>query len=198
MSSISSVSGSDPGLFQFYNSVSTGASTPAAATPTVAPADPTSATSATTPAADPQATQAAAGQHHHGHGGLFKKIESAVTDALQAAKSDPSADPNKVVEDAIAKVFKDNGVTPPAGTNSAAGVKPDSDGDGDASGQSNTVSSARQAFQQTLQGFGVNASQFHSDFLAAIKDAQSGQSDTSDSSSLFGGFPPGSLVDTTA
>jgi hypothetical protein len=195
MSSISSVSGSDPGLFQFYNSVSTGASTSAAATPTVAPADPTSATSATTPAADPQATQAAAPQHHHGHGGMFKKIESAVTDALQAAKSDPSADPNKVVEDAIAKVFKDNGATPPAGTDTSAGVKPDSDGDQNASSQTDSVSSARQAFQQTLQGFGVNASQFHSDFLAAIKDAQSGESDPS---SVFSSFPPGSTLDTTA
>jgi len=195
MSSISSVSGSDPGLFQFYNSVSTGASAPAAATPTVAPADPTSASSASTPAVDPQAAQAAAGQHHHGHGGLFKKIESAVTDALQAAKSDPSADPNKVVEDAIAKVFKDSGLKPPAGTDTSAGVKPDSDSDRDSSGQSNSVSSARQAFQQTLQGFGVNASQFHSDFLAAIKDAQNGESDPS---SLFSGFPSGSTLDTTA
>lgn len=194
MSSISSIGGGDLGLSQFYQQISGATASPAAA----APAAVDSAT-VTDPAADTTQAAQASGHHHHGHGGgLFKKIESAVTTALQSAQSDPSADPNKVVEDAIAKVFKDNGVTPPNGTDASAGVKPndpDGDGDQDASGQGGGVSSAKSAFAQTLQGFGIDPAQFHSDFLAAVKDAQNGSSDPS---SLFQDFPVGSTVDTTA
>jgi hypothetical protein len=149
----------------------------------------------------PQHYRKRSGGHHHGHGGLFKKIESAVTTALDAAKSDPSADPNKVVQDAIAKVFQDNGGAPPAdagGANGGPQSTSDADGDQHAARQGNgAVDSARQAFTQTLQSFGVDPNQFHTDFLAAIQQVQSGG--TSDSSSdLFKTFPPGSSVDTTA
>lgn len=191
--SITSITGSDQALAQFYQQISGSNSSSTVAAPAAA----ASSATVTDPSTGAQPAQAA-GQHHHGHGGFFKKIESAVTTALQAAKSDPSADPNKVVQDAIAKVFKDNGQTPPAGTDASAGVKPESDSDADASAtQPNAdISSARQAFAATLKGFGIDANQFHQDFLAAVQGVQSGGS--SDTSTLFQDFPPGSSVDTTA
>ncbi|MDB5323724.1 MAG: hypothetical protein JWN40_5355 [Phycisphaerales bacterium] len=199
MSSIS-INGSNPGLAQFFQKLSSSAAAPTVAAP-VAPiaapsTAPTDAVSSDTSAAR------ATGGHHHGHGGLFKKVESAVTTALDAAKSDPNADPNKVVQDAIAKVFKDSGVSPPAGAGGAnargnGAGKADADGDQDGSANpAGDVSAAHQAFTQTLQAFGVSASQFHADFLAAVQGAQGGgQADTS---SLFKDFPPGSTLDTTA
>jgi hypothetical protein len=198
MSSISSI-GSDQGLAQFFQKLSSSTASPSVSAP-AAPAVAASAAVSDTTAGDGTAARGTSG-HHHGHGGLFKKVEAAVTTALEAAKSDPNADPNKVVEDAIAKVFKDSGVTPPSGADASAGAKsatdPDGDGDQDPAGKTDSdVASARQAFTQTLQGFGVSASQFHADFLAAIKDAQGGASDAGDS--LFKTFPPGSNVDTTA
>lgn len=203
MSSIS-INGSDSTLAQFFQKLSSSSTTatttttaPAAAAPSVAPtnADSTTNDSSSTPTRG-------AGGHHHGHGGLFKKVQDAVSSALDAAKSDPNADPNKVVEDAIAKVFKDNGGVPDGGAPGAGsqGAKgPDGDGDhdgGQTAGGGGEASAARQAFSQTLSAFGISASQFHSDFLAAVQDAQSGGSP--DSSSLFKDFPPGSNIDTTA
>jgi len=199
MSSVS-INGSDSSLAQFFQKLSSSSSTSATsatapAAPTVAPANADSTTN------DSSAPARGAGGHHHGHGGLFKKVEAAVSSALDAAKSDPNADPNKVVEDAIAKVFKDNGgaggAVPAGGTQGANG--PDGDGDhdgGQAAGGTGDASAARQAFSQTLSAFGISASQFHSDFLAAVQDAQGGGSP--DSSSLFKDFPPGSNIDTTA
>ena len=129
---------------------------------------------------------------------LFSKIDSAVTSALQSAQSNGSSDPNKVVQDAIAKVFKDNNITPP--TPSANGrvsaSDPDGDGDSHVAGHFGTNdNSAQQSFLQTLQSFGVNAQQFRNDFLTAVKDAQAGQASPS---TAFKSFPPGSVVDTTA
>jgi hypothetical protein len=198
MSSIS-INGGDQGLAQFFQKLSSSTASPNVAA-TVAPTAAASVAVSDTTTSDDKGVQGAGG-HHHGHGGLFKKVEAAVTTALEAAKSDPNADPNKVVEDAIAKVFKDSGVTPPTGADASAGVKsatdPDGDGNQDPAGKADSeVSAARQAFTQTLQAFGVSASQFHTDFLAAIKDAQGGASDAGDS--LFKTFPPGSSVDTTA
>jgi len=201
VSAISSVS-NDSGLFQFFHQVAGNGA--AQSTASAAPAQGTTATDASDTTGAGQGAQAAGGHHHHhggGHGGLFKKVESAVTDALQAAKSDPSADPNKVVQDAIAKVFKDNGVTPGAGGAPGQGVGksgvPDGDGGGDAgSAAASGAASAREAFAQTLKSFGVSEDQFHSDFLAAVKDAQSGGG--ADSADVFKSFPPGSSVDTTA
>jgi len=130
--------------------------------------------------------------HHHGHGGMFKKLQAAVASALQAAQSDTSADPNKVIQDAIEKFFKDNNITPPT----PGAARPD---DGDRTrptGQAATTDDpTRQAFMQMLQTYGVDAQQFRKDFLAAIQDAQQGQVD---SSTAFKSFPPGSSVDTTS
>jgi len=209
MSSIS-INGSDSSLAQFFQKLSLSSTTSAttAAAPT-APATPTvAATNADSTTNDSTAPARGVGGHHHGHGGLFKKVQAAVSSALEAAKSDPNADPNKVVEDAIAKVFKDEGGAPGV-ADAAGGVKgandTDGDGDGDGDGVAHAgggggaggdVSAARQAFTQTLSAFGISASQFHSDFLAAVQDAQGGGS--ADSSSLFKNFPPGSNIDTTA
>jgi hypothetical protein len=197
MSSLS-ITGNDQGLVQYYRQLAGNAGAPSVAAPAAAASAAVSSTSA--PAGDE--VQKGSGGHHHGHGGLFKKIESAVTSALEAAKSDPSADPNKVVEDAIAKVFKDNGGAPAGGAEGGKGgpqsAGADADGDHDGGGQGDGgVNSARQAFTQTLQSFGVDPSKFHSDFLAAVQDAQGGGSSDS-SGDLFKSFPPGSNVDTTA
>ena len=79
-------------------------------TPDAATTSPDGAAAA--PEAVPSDAQPApVGRHHsHGHGHayglMFKKIEAAVTSALQAAQSDAAADPNKVIEDAIAQVLK--------------------------------------------------------------------------------------------
>jgi hypothetical protein len=204
MSSIS-ISGSDSSLAQFFQKLSSSSATSAttAAAPTASATPTVAATNADQTTNDSSAPARGAGAHHHGHGGLFKKVQAAVSSALEAAKSDPNADPNKVVEDAIAKVFKDNGGAPGAaapGADASAGVN-GSNGDGDhvgADGPSGDgdIAAARQAFTQTLSAFGISASQFHSDFLAAVQDAQGGG--TPDSSGLFKNFPPGSNIDTTA
>ena len=137
-------------------------------------------------------------RHHRGNSALFSKIDAAVTSALQAAQSNGSADPNKVIQDAIAKVFRDNNITPPTpnARSKASPSDPDGDSDTHAAGQFGASgSSAQQSFLQTLQAFGVNAQQFQNDFLTAVKNAQAGQSNPS---TALKSFPPGSAVDTTA
>lgn len=200
MSSISSA-GAGAGLFQYFKSIgaagSSDASTNAAAT------DSTAATgSPFTVTSDAQTSgQHVQGHHRHGKGGgqFFKKLQDAVSSALQQAKSSgDSADPNQVVQDAIAKVLKEQGGPAAPGQSPAAGAPVDSDGDHDGSTHavgSSQSASAQSAFAQTLQSFGIDASQFHSDFLAAIKDAKGGNVDPS---TAFQSFPPGAQVDTTA
>jgi len=198
MSSLS-ISGVGQSLFQYLQGLS-GQAQPPATDPTVSTAG---AVSGADPTASPDAVGAGQAQgthhHHHGHGGGFAKIQDAVTNALQQAKSDPSADPNKVIEQAIAKAFQQNGGGAADGTNGisqpAGAVDPD--GDGDTHGASQVGQggdSVNQQFFQTLQALGVTPQQFHQDFLAAIKDTQSGQPDPS---SAFANFPPGTNVDTT-
>ncbi len=132
---------------------------------------------------------------------MFQQIEQAVTTALQSAQSGgSSSDPNKVVEDAIAKVLQQNGASGgtqgTVGQPPAAGADPDGDGDTDAAGQvDGNDGSARQAFFQLLQSAGISPSQFRADLLAAIKDAQNGQSDPS---TAYQNLPPGLNVNTTA
>ncbi len=190
---MSAINGSGNGLFQFLQQLS--GNTSASSTPTVA-----SAAGVTTPTSG-QAVSGASHHHKHGGGG-FKKIEDAVTSALQSAQSNSSSDPNQIIEDALAKVLSaDPTASNPATSANANGVTPaaDSDGDTNSSGTSNaasatstTPSSAKQSFFQTLQSFGVSPQQFHSDFLAAIKDAQGGQVDPG---TAFQSFPPGVNLD---
>ena len=192
---MSSISISGTSLFQYLQSVSAAGSS-----------QPTVATTSTDTTQDPSQSVQGAGQHHHHHGGggMFKKVEDAVTSALQSAQADPSADPNKVIEDAIAKVLKGGATdSTSSATSTTSAVQPtasDPDGDGDtgasgANGVSSSVGSGRQAFLQMLQSMGVDPQQFHKDFLAAIQDAQGG---TVNTGTAFQSFPPGSTVDTTA
>jgi len=189
MSSVTSV-GVGQGLYQFFQGISS-----------TAEAQSTGQTAATTPTTSPTAgatVQTVNGHHHHhGQGGSFKQIEDAVTSALQSAQSGgSSSEPNKVIEDAIAKVFSQNGSALSTQPTNGQATASDSDGDHDASGKAdNAANSATQTFLQTLQKFGVDPQQFHQDLLAAIKDAQNGQANPS---SVFQNFPPGSTVDTLA
>src|SRR6266404_661238 len=45
--------------------------------------------------------------HGHGQGLSFKKIEDAVTTALQSVQPGDTSDPNKVIEDTIAQFFSE-------------------------------------------------------------------------------------------
>jgi hypothetical protein len=128
-------------------------------------------------------TPKAAGHHHHHRGNDFQKIQDAVTTALQSAQSSGnSTDPNKVIESAIAQVL--------GGPNAAANAA-------NATGATST----QPTFAQTLQSFGVNPQQFHNDFLAAVQDAQGGQTSQTSQSNLLSNvlqnFGLGSVLDTT-
>jgi hypothetical protein len=127
--------------------------------------------------ASPSTIAGALGQakgKHHKHGKLFKQIEQSVTSALQSAG--PTADPNKVVQDAITKVL--NGSSTPKAT---AGADPDDDNDG-----------TQQTFVQTLQAFGITPDQFRTDLAAALQNAKGASAGGATVSS----FPPGLFVDT--
>jgi hypothetical protein len=187
----SAVSGVGQGLYQFFQSVSNSASTPAA-----------SAAGANSTASTGQ--QVSGHHHHHHHGGgdggaMFQQLQSAVSGALQSAQGNSSADPNQIIQDAIEKVMKNAGA---GGANAASGAlaqasgsDPDGNGDSDAPGKANNDGGAKnQAFVQMLQSYGVSPQQFHQDFLAAIKDAQ--QNSNTDPRTALQSFPPGSAVDT--
>ena len=187
MSSISGTSGTQ-GIFQYLQSLSGSQATSQAAATT---------------------TQAISGGHHRPGGGkggdssgFFSQIQSAVTAALQSAQSSGSTtNPNTVIQDAIASIFKNQQNVTGSSANStgttATATDPDGDGDTDAPGVTDSDSStAKSAFAQLLQANGVNPEQFHQDFLSAIQSAQSGGS--ASASSVFSGFPAGSVIDTLA
>ncbi|HEY7088767.1 MAG TPA: hypothetical protein VH518_11800 [Tepidisphaeraceae bacterium] len=178
MSSIDAIGG---GLSQFLQSIS-GSPSPTSSAPVVTP---------NTTDGQQDGTEQAQGAHHHHHrfnSAQFAEIKDAVTSALQAAKDDPSADPNKAVEDAIAKALQ-GGTSDTAPTaNQPADTNP-------AVASSTVPSDAKQAFGQLLQSYGVSAQQFHQDFLAAMKDAQAGNVDPS---TALKSFPPGMSLDETA
>jgi hypothetical protein len=128
--------------------------------------------------ASPSTLAGALGQtqgKHHKHGKLFKQIEQSVTSALQSAS--PTADPNKVVQDAIAKVLSDSSAS------SQATVTSDADADSDGT---------QQTFVQTLQAFGITPDQFKNDLTAAMQSARGGNAGGATVSS----FPPGLFLDT--
>ncbi len=211
MSSIGSISGSAQGLYQFIQRLNGGLGSSATSaaqvngsTAAAGPADPDGDTSSGT-----SATQASGRHHRVHHGGpgkFFKEVSSAVSDALNAAKSSGSTeDPNKIVEDTIANLFKSGklkaptsqpgGAPPSAGASGSRGA----DGDHDGSGSTTTKaggSGAQQAFSKLLQSFGIDGKQFRNDFLAAVKDAQGGG--TSTTGAALKSLPPGSVIDQTA
>jgi hypothetical protein len=165
-------------------------------------------TGATTNGDASSALQGVAGGHHHRGGGskgahaseFFSQIQSAVTSALQSAQSTgSSSDPNEVVQNAIAAVFK-NQQNITGGAASQSGTTGSTSGASNAGGASSSSatgnSTATSAFAQLLQANGVDPEQFHSDFLSAIQSAQSGGS--TDPSSVFANLPTGSVVDTFA
>jgi hypothetical protein len=172
---MSSVSFSTTGLAQFFQSVTQ--QSPSVSDPSVS--------------TDSSSQQVQQSPHHHHKGGAeFKKIQSAVTEALQQAQSDPSADPNQIIESAIQKALE-------------SGSSPSTDADSTAAASTTTAptttdpaaSDDQSSFSQTLQSLGVTPQQFHEDFLNAVKSAQAGNVDPS---AAFQSFPPGSEVDTTA
>ncbi len=188
--SSASISGVGQGLYAFLQSLSN--------KPQSQSANQTDATAAAS--ATGQSVRGAGHHHHGGHGGMFKQIETAVTSAVQSAQSD-GTDPNQAVEQAIAKVFKDNGITPP--TQTAGGTSGDNTTPTAAAGATGTNAPsqstsdsdpARQAFLAALQSVGIDPQQFHQDLLAAIQDAQNGQATSASSKSL----PMGMSLDTTA
>ena len=129
--------------------------------------------------ASTQGVQGAHHHHHHGGGGqggngLFQQIQSAVTSALQSNQpGSSSSDPNQVITQAIAQVLQ-GGTNPTSGTAAAGGTAPAAGAvNGAGSGGNNS-----QAFFQSLQALGVTPEQFRSDFLAALKQVQSGQTNS--------------------
>jgi hypothetical protein len=101
-----------------------------------------------------------AGHHHHG-GGFMRKIQQAVTSALQSSQGSSSTDPNQTIQNAIAQVLN--------GTGSS-----DADGDGDSANPPTSApgSNAPANFLQTLQSYGITPAQFRQDFLAALQNVQ--------------------------
>jgi len=141
----------------------------------------------------PLVTLDGAGQSSSSDGVLFQKLQQAVTTALTSIQSGSTADPNQVVQNAIASVLN------PGGSSSS-----DSDGDNDGSASvtsstsgtsgASSQSSTTQAFLQALSSNGINPQQFQSDFLSAVSQAQQGGQ--IDAGSVFSGFPTGLAVDT--
>ncbi len=171
------------------------------ATATVDPStDPsTSATSSATDSTQPDAQKT----HHHHHGGggggggqFFSKIQSAVTTALQSlqaggAGSDPNQ-ANQAIQNAIESVIKGQNGTSPDGTTSATTDGSSTDPTGSTSSTPVDPQTAKQAFDNTLQSYGVDPQQFHQDLLSAFQNAQNGNADPS---SVFQSFPPGTAID---
>jgi hypothetical protein len=189
MSSVSSVGGSVD-LFSWLQQLNGGgtsaSNTPASAVPS-ASQDGDSAEAA-------GSTQAAGS--HHGHGGhkMMSQLESAITDALNSAKaSGATTDPNTIIQNTIQSML---GISPTSpSTASATGTA----AGGTTSAQSPDASASQQtAFQQLLQSYGVDASQFQKDFQAALQTSSTNSSSEPDFAKMFQSFPPGTVVNTTA
>ena len=122
---------------------------------------------------------------------LFQSIQQSVTSALASVQGDTAADPNQVVQNAIAQAIKQTGTN---STSSTPSSDPDGDGEVTNSTQSTDSSSPTQSFFDTLQSNGINPQQFQNDFLSAVQQAQQGGS--VDPSTVFNGFPTGLSVNT--
>jgi hypothetical protein len=110
-----------------------------------------------------------------GHGAMIAKIESAVTQALQASQSNASADPNQVIQNAITQVLNGTNATPaPAGADD---------------------NSVQATFAETLKQFGVDPQQFRQDLLSALQHVKGSATGTGTTSQFF---PTGSLLNTIA
>lgn len=101
---------------------------------------------------------------------LFSQIQQTVTNALQQAKASGSTkDPNQIVEDSLASLFRNvfSGKSPPA------------------SGQAPPSPASLQAFQSALQSSGISPQEFHSDLQSAIQDAQNSPNNPANASSAL-------------
>lgn len=118
---------------------------------------------------------------------LIAKIEAAVTTALQSSQSNASADPNQVIQNAIAQVLSGN-ASPTQAAASTAQTQ--------AAGQSPTDDDSVQAtFLQTLQQFGIDPEQFRQDLFSALQNFKGGTAGANAASQLF---PSGALLNTAA
>jgi hypothetical protein len=200
MSSVSGIGSSTvQNLYQFIQGLSGGAA--ASSTGASSPSSSSTASSNDPLQALGQALKGAGGhRHRHGGGGggsAMKQIQDAVSTALQSAQStNTSGDPNKIVEDAIAKVLQNDPSSPTAAQQGAT-TAADADGDRDGSTtSSSTPATTGQTFNQLLQSFGISPDQFRQDFLSAVKDAQNGAANPA--ATAFQSVPLGSTLDTLA
>jgi hypothetical protein len=153
----------------------------------------TSSATATATGSDPTSQLlAATGKHRHHHGGGKKSGGgSSVSDVLDAVttalnSSDPSADPDQVIQDTITKLLSADGSggdttgsTATTMTTTGAGAAP----------------TTAQSFAATLKAHGVDLSQFRNDLAAAVKNAQNGQINPA---AALKSIAPGSALNLTA
>lgn len=130
------------------------------------------------------------GHHRHQHGGIgggnaIAELLNSIATALNSA--DPSADPNQIIQDTIAKLLAGDGT----GNTSSA----DSDGDNDGTATASTNAAKGQSFLDALQAHGVSLQQFETDLLTAVKNAQNGKVNAG---TALKSFAPGSVLNATA
>lgn len=187
MSAISSAASGVQGLYQFLQNLQTqnAQSSSTVNTSSTSSSSNSSTTGSLTASLDSLngSTQQTQGGHHHHGGGMFKKIEDAVTSALQSAGS--SSDPNKVVQDAIAKVLNGQNSSTSSTSNGSTAANAST-----SSSQETETPQTTQQFLSTLQAYGITPEEFGSDLMTAMQNAQGGANLSS--------FPPGLFVDTTA
>jgi murein L,D-transpeptidase YcbB/YkuD len=133
---------------------------------------------ATNGAAAPTKASAKSAGQSSAQTALFQKIQQSVLSALQSADSSNSnADPNQIIQQAIAGVFQQsnsNGISSPQSSSNNA--------------------ESPQTFFETLQQYGISPQDFRNDYASALKSSQNG---LSPANSLFGGSATGSLIDVT-
>jgi hypothetical protein len=131
-----------------------------------------------------------------GNGSFIGQIQAAVSSALQSAQSGGSAaNPNQLIQNAIAQIFKNQQNIVGGTTSQNSGS--DGDSDTDTPGVADQDGSSFQSvFANLLQSNGINSQQFQQSFLTAINSAQNGGS--TNVGSVLSSLPPGSLIDTLA
>ncbi len=138
-----------------------------------------------TAAAAPAPPQGHHRHHHGGNGGgnAIADLLNSITTALNSA--DPSADPNQIIQDTIAKLLAGDG------SGNASGA----DGDNDGTAIASANATKGQSFLDALQAHGVSLQQFETDLLTAVKNAQSGRVNPG---TALKSFAPGSVLNATA
>ena len=136
------------------------------------------------------AMAAEAGQQQHHTSQLTRQIQTAVTTALQNAKtSGQTTDPNTVVTNAILQVLQQNKAA--NGTSAAQGT--DATQESSMTAPDAATATSQQAFLTTLKSYGINPQQLHSDFLNALKQFAGGSG--GNPMTVLKSVPPGLLMD---